>query len=237
MSHWLNTIKNAVFPPVCLFCSDPGHNGYSLCKGCRNELIDCDHVCMTCGLLPSTANKLSAANVCAVCANNPPAWDQLVCGFDYDAAIAHLVVQQKFHGSFAALQLAADLMIERLGKETISMPEAILPAPLHKQRLQQRGYNQALELARPLAQTFKLPLLKNVIKRRKNTQAQTELSRKKRLANLRGAFQVVAPLPYSHITIVDDVMTTGATAKELTRVLKRAGVQRVDVWVFARAAK
>lgn len=192
---------------------------------------------MACGLLPSTANRLSDAHLCAACANNPPTWDRLVCGFEYDTAIAHLVVQQKFHGHFPAIKLAADLMIERLDTETITMPEAILPTPLHKQRLRQRGYNQALELARPLAKKFKLPLLKNAVKRCKNTQAQTELSRKKRLANLRGAFQVATPLAYSHIAIIDDVMTTGATVRELAQVLKRAGVQQVDVWVFARTAK
>jgi ComF family protein len=116
------------------------------------------------------------------------------------------------------------------------LPDLILPVPLHRGRLRQRGYNQALELAKPLARAFGIPLQNALLQRQRATPAQTELDAVTRRRNMHGAFALRAgtQLPV-HVAILDDVMTTGATLAECARVMKRAGVQRVDVWALARA--
>jgi len=117
-----------------------------------------------------------------------------------------------------------------------ALPNAIVPVPLHPTRLRERGYNQALELAKPLAREFGLVLAPGLLRRTRATAAQSDLDAVARRNNLRGAFEVdtnhAAP---AHVALLDDVMTTGTTLREAARTLKRAGVARVDVWVLARA--
>ena len=118
------------------------------------------------------------------------------------------------------------------------LPAAIVPVPLHTSRLRRRGYNQALELAKPLARHLHLPLLTGALARTRATGAQTDLSAIQRRRNVRGAFAAHFPdAPPAHVAVLDDVFTTGATLGECARVLKRAGVARVDVWALARAAR
>jgi len=125
------------------------------------------------------------------------------------------------------------LMVEAFA--TLPRPDALVPLPLHRARLRSRGYDQALELSRPLAQAFGLPLLDRALVRRRATPAQSRLDAAARRRNLRGAFDadpaVVLP---PHVAIVDDVVTTGATLHAAARALRRAGAQRVDAWVCAR---
>ena len=113
---------------------------------------------------------------------------------------------------------------------------ALLTVPLHLGRLRKRGFNQALELAKPLALAFGLPVHARALRRVRATEAQSELDAGSRRRIVRGAFAVAdgARLP-THVAVVDDVMTTGATLAECVRVLKRSGVHRVDVWALARA--
>jgi len=114
-------------------------------------------------------------------------------------------------------------------------PDALLPLPLHRARLRRRGYDQALELAKPLAQALELPLRDDILIRQRDTAPQSRLDAKQRRRNLRGAFVVRegAELP-AHLVLIDDVMTTGATLHAAADALRRAGVERVDAWVCAR---
>lgn len=113
------------------------------------------------------------------------------------------------------------------------LPDALLPVPIHPRRLRERGYNQALELARPVARTLGLPLLPHALRRLRATSPQMTLPEAARAANVRGAFAVHGPLP-AHVVLVDDVLTTGATTGELARTLKAAGCARVEVWCACR---
>jgi ComF family protein len=118
----------------------------------------------------------------------------------------------------------------------VDLPDVLLCVPLHRSRLRQRGYNQALELARPLAHALHVPLRHDVLQRRRRTDAQTELDAVSRRRNVRGVFALREGLVLpTHVAILDDVMTTGATLAECARVVRRAGVARVDVWALARA--
>lgn len=137
------------------------------------------------------------------------------------------------HGDLSSALLLARLMARELADA--EHPQALVPVPLHRDRLRRRGYDQALELARPLAQALGLPLRDDLLRRMRATAPQSRLAAPQRRRNLRGAFAVRTEgnLP-THVALVDDVMTTGATVEAAAAALRRAGVARVDVWVCAR---
>jgi ComF family protein len=113
-------------------------------------------------------------------------------------------------------------------------PELIIPVPLHEKRLKERGYNQSLEIARPIARQLKIPLAISVCDRIKHTPPQSSLSKYERQQNLHGAFSIHRTIPVKHVVIFDDVVTTGSTVVELGKILHQAGIERVDVWCVAR---
>lgn len=115
-----------------------------------------------------------------------------------------------------------------------ALPQAILPVPLHHKRLQQRGFNQALELVKPMANALNIPLLKAAVIRQKYTHAQSALDYTQRQTNVADAFALTQHLPYQHIAIFDDVITTGATVAALAELLTQSGIKQVEIWSFAR---
>jgi ComF family protein len=114
-------------------------------------------------------------------------------------------------------------------------PDCLIPVPLHKTRYWQRGFNQSLEIARVVAKQRNIALRYDICQRHRATQQQTQLTAKQRRSNVKNAFALIRPVPFQHIVLIDDVMTTGSTVNELARLFKQAGVPRVDVWVCARA--
>ena len=172
---------------------------------------------------------------CPACTARPPPLDGTHAAFDYAFPLDRLLPRLKFHRDFAAGRVLAQCMAERFA--ALPRPQALVPVPLHRGRLRQRGYDQALELARPLAKTLDLPLQAGLLQRCRATRAQSRLDADARGRNLRGAFRVDtrATLP-AHVALVDDVMTTGATLHAAAETLRAAGVARVDAWVCARVA-
>ena len=126
----------------------------------------------------------------------------------------------------------ADLLIARIDK--VSFPDFIVPMPLHPAKLRERGFNQALEIARRVSEKCGIPLLPGACKRIKDTASQAGLPWKEREKNIRGAFTCETDLAGKHIAVLDDVMTTGATLNELAKVLRKHGATRVSGWVVAR---
>ncbi len=126
-------------------------------------------------------------------------------------------------------------MANDIRARTISLPDVIVPVPLHKQRLMQRGFNQSVEIGRTLSRSLGIPLDKRSCIRVRSTPEQSGLPARKRKTNIKGAFQVSEDFGEKHIAILDDVMTTGSTVSELARSLNAKGAKRVDVWVCARA--
>jgi ComF family protein len=148
--------------------------------------------------------------------------------------VDHLVSGLKFNGRLADGRLLAALLGEHLEAAKVPLPDLLIPVPLHRERLRERGFNQALELARPLGRRFDIPLDLHSIRRQRETAPQSGLERKARRRNLKGAFILTRELEAKHVALVDDVVTTGSTVSELARMLKRGGVQRVDIWALAR---
>lgn len=218
----------ALWVPPCRVCGEAGDAALALCLPCRDALPLNRAACARCGVpLPV------AADACGRCLRKPPPQARTATVFVYRAPLDRLLPRAKFHGDLASLRLLATLMAPVLGRAP--RPQALVPLPLHPARLRRRGYDQALELARPLARALALPLRDDLLQRVRATTAQSRLDAAARRRNLRGAFAVRAGIALpAHVALVDDVMTTGATAQAAATALRRAGVARVDVWVCAR---
>ncbi len=180
---------------------------------------------------------VDTGQVCGQCLQRPPPLAETRAACLYGVPLDRLLPRFKFNHDLAGGRLLAQLMAHafRPLPSRWPQPAALLPIPLHPRRLRQRGYDQALELARPLARALALPLLDAGLTRVRDTAPQSRLDATQRQRNLKGAFRVdrCAALP-AHVVLVDDVMTTGATLHAAALALQRAGVTRVDAWVCAR---
>ncbi|MDA3915060.1 ComF family protein [Oleiagrimonas sp.] len=216
-----------LLPPRCLLCGAPGEK-LDLCAACRDE-IPLNTICCGSCALPLDV----AAAQCGACLVRAPRWDSAWAPFRYGWPLDRLESRYKFSGHLAAGRVLGRLWAAH---PLPARPDLIVPVPLHHGRLRQRGYNQSLELARVLARAHGLDLRHDLLRRVRPTTQQTRLSAVQRRRNVRGAFQLAHGdgLP-RHVAVIDDVMTTGATLNECARVLKRGGVEQVDVWALARA--
>jgi ComF family protein len=218
-----------LLPPRCLLCGDAGHDDLDLCRDCAAELPRNRACCARCAL-----PLARPAMLCGQCQRKAPPWDAAWAPFRYGWPLDRLESRFKFGRDLAAGRSLVQLWQDE--PRPTALPALILPVPLHRTRLRQRGYNQALELARPLGAALAVPVRHDLLLRTRATAAQSELDAPARRRNVRGAFALRADarLP-AHVAILDDVMTTGTTLSECARVLKRAGVARVTAWALARA--
>ncbi|HEX5663739.1 MAG TPA: ComF family protein [Xanthomonadaceae bacterium] len=236
VDEWLRKAARAVFAPRCLLCGESGVDGRDLCRACTEALPWNHSACATCALpLPAAtaAPDRLPGRLCGACLCRPPPLAATHAAFVYGFPVDRLLPRLKFHQGLAAGRLMSQLAAEAF--VTAPRPEAIVPIPLHRARLRERGYDQALELARPLARALDLPLRDDLLRRRKATAQQSRLDATARRRNLRRAFDVVPrqAMP-AHVVLFDDVMTTGATLHAAASALRRAGIERVDAWVCAR---
>lgn len=223
----INNILSLLYPPHCQLCDAPVNSG--LCDGCRDELPSNRYGCHRCGLpLPTAGQPL-----CGRCLRRPPAVDLSLIPFLYAPPIDRLIGAFKFSGQLTKGRLLSQLLTAHLERQP-ALPQLLIPVPLHPSRLRQRGFNQALELAKPLGRHFAIPLDRHSCQRIRPTPPQHQLKQRQRRRNIRAAFHIVRPIAADHVALVDDVVTTGSTVNELARCLKRAGVARVDVWALAR---
>ncbi|MBE2212200.1 MAG: ComF family protein [Xanthomonadaceae bacterium] len=238
MRHLVDGALRQLWPPTCIACGQMGDaaSGRDLCTPCHRALPWNRHACRRCALpLPMT----DADGLCGACQTaSLGALARVTASFAYAAPLDRLLPMFKFHQSMAAGRLLAGLMADTLRDAASAAGGAsLVPIPLHRRRLRQRGYDQALELARPLAQELGLSLGAGLLSRPKATGAQSRLGKAGRQDNLMGAFRVNghAPPP-AHVILIDDVMTTGATLQSAATALRAAGVACVEAWVCARVA-
>ncbi len=149
---------------------------------------------------------------------------------DFESPYPRLIHDLKYHQRALNGRLLGQLLARQLAPP---YPEAILPVPLHWWRQLRRGYNQATEIARGLQDVLNIPVDTDALRRLRATASQTQLNRRQRKRNLHGAF-AARPMAYHHVALLDDVITTGTTMTELTRLLHRQGVSRVEVWAACR---
>lgn len=222
-----------LFPPRCLLCGDPGHDGLALCAGCDADLPRIAAGCLRCGApLPASAPGLPALTVCGACLWRPPPFVAIHVPFRYAPPVDWLVRRLKFHADLAAGRLLGELLARELAGR-IEPVDAVLPVPLHPRRLDERGFNQAAELARPVARRLDARLAAAALERRGSTVPQMELSAERRRANVRGAFAATPRFAASRVLVVDDVVTTASTMRAAARGLNR--VRAVVACALARA--
>jgi len=228
----MRTLFNIIFPRYCLLCKKSEINEDLLCKICTQELPYLRvHHCQICAI----PLKNTAVDYCGSCLEKPPAFDHTIALFEYKEPVNHFITQLKFNQQLVYGELLARLLADKIkALSSDELPECLIPVPLHTHRLRERGYNQALCIARSLAKQLHIPLNYNDCLRFKATEAQSGLKVQARKNNVRNAFRLNRKIPFESVAIIDDVMTTGQTAHEFARLLKKNGVKRVEIWCGAR---
>ena len=200
-----------------------------LCDECQHDLPNAAPLsCPVCAL--PTPN----GGVCGACLKRSPHFDETRCCFRYAFPVDRLIQALKFKHNLALSGFFAAALLDSVSSMR-SRNDLLLALPLSFQRLQARGFNQAMEIARPLAKCLRVPLQTAGYRRCKDTAAQTSLPWKERQKNVRDAFECDIDLTGKSLIVVDDVMTTGATLNEFARTLKKHGATKVTNLVVARA--
>ena len=218
---------------LCLLCRQPCDDQPLLCSWCQQSLHQPCRKCRLCATpLPEqhTGNEL----LCGRCQRRPPPWERLQVIGDYQLPYSLLIPRLKYSGQILLAPLLAQLLADHL--EGDDPPEAIIPVPLHWWRQWWRGFNQAEEIGTALGELTGIPCDTRLLRRIRATPQQTRLSAGQRRRNLRGAFQIT-PHHYRHVALLDDVVTTGATAGQLIRLLHESGIARVEVWAICRTLR
>ena len=223
-------ISQLLNPALCLSCAMPIPSSDYLCSYCQQALPRVVNACNRCGL----PNKASGP-VCPACQQNPPRWQKMIAPLIYQQTVRQLIHDYKFDEQLYIGQALLTHIYTAYNSPSI---EALIPVPLHKSRLLERGFNQSEELARVLSRLLDIPFDRHCLQRIRPTLPQSGLSLNKRQKNLMQAFNYNPPLPgYKSVAIIDDVITTGSTMDEICKRLHLAGVRHVEVWSLCRALR
>jgi ComF family protein len=223
-----------LWPPRCALCGQYGQENLDLCDGCEGDLPLNDNACEHCAEpLPAGHSGLA---LCGRCLQRPPVFDACVAPFRYAFPIDRMVQGLKYRRELPYGRILGQLLARHLSRRE-TRPELVVPVPLGLARYRERGFNQARELALPVCKTLRLTLNSHLVMRCRETPEQASLDRNERLKNTQRAFALTAPLTARHVAIVDDVVTTGSTANEISKVLRAAGAEWIEVWAVARAER
>jgi len=239
MRHSIPKLLSPLFPSQCLLCAR-ALNGDLLCTNCQYDLPHCygQLLCQQCGLRIE-----SLGDFCGHCLRHPPGFSRSFIPFAYEHPLDHLIHRFKYRRNLTTGKLLGQMLADYLNycaqeHNDWLVPDLIIPAPMHWLRRWQRGFNQAEILGQYVANELKIPLATHLIKRTHKTPAQKELSRNERQINLRKAFSIDEKkqmhIKDKRIALIDDVVTTTATVRELSQLLIKAGAKDVQVWALAR---
>nr|WP_281177681.1 phosphoribosyltransferase family protein [Endozoicomonas arenosclerae] len=220
----------------CLLCRTNTLLDEPVCNLCMRAMPIAKKHCTSCGI-PIEAN---ASDHCAQCLQKKPLFDTCYSAFNYEYPLDHLLKQIKHQQQLIYLPPLVKQLREVLihQYDDTAWPQMIIPVPLHTKRLRTRGFDQSLLLARQLSKALRphanIPVNTQLIKRHRKTASQQGLSASERRKNIKNAFSLAGKTHCNHLAIIDDVVTTGSTVSEITRLLKKQGVKRVDIWCLAR---
>lgn len=216
-------------PAICVLCGQYYPHEHAVCMACQALLTPLGTSCQYCALPLPEGTFL----VCGSCSQQRPLVNQVLTAYRFEEPLRTLMHEYKYHAGLYLTTLLSTLMLHAL--PSMDYPtQCLIPVPLHPKRLRQRGFNQAALLALQLGRRINRPCLLSSCTKIANTKPQADLNAKQRKTNLRQAF-LAKKIPYTHVTLVDDLLTTGSTANELARILKEQGVLQVDLWCCARA--
>ena len=229
---------DAVLPPLCMACREPVDAPGRLCAGCWREMdFIVDPLCDSCGL--PFSHDLGEGILCPACIAAPPAFARARAALRYGDMARRLIAGFKYADRIHLAPFLA-AWLARPGEALLAGADLLVPAPLHRRRLIARRFNQSAMLARELSARCGAPASMSALVRHRATPPQAGLDRARRARNVTGAFRVPpaarAEVAGRRIVLIDDVLTTGATAEACARALRRAGAARVDVLTIARVA-
>lgn len=220
----------------CLLCLGSAAGiAECICPSCLDDLPWLGSACRQCALPLPSKDML-----CGQCQHKPPAFSQVIAPFRYSFPLDSLIPAFKHQHKLTYGRLMARLLLQAIehhyAEHQQALPDLVIPLPLHRARQAQRGYNQALELARPIVRRLAVPLDRRSLVRCRATVSQQGLEARERRRNLDGAFVCRHPerLADKHIALLDDVVTTGTTVNEASRTLLKAGAASVSIWCIAR---
>ena len=236
VNYWSNIVQ-LLLPKICPLCRLPHtfEAQTDLCQGCIESLPWLHHACVSCALPLDISTPTT--RICGQCQHKTPPFQQCHTLFHYQPPINRLISHLKFNQQLLYARVFGQLMAQHMRQHYTpsTLPDMVIPVPLHKRRLRERGFNQAQEVARICAKQLSIPLNTQHCHRDKHTSHQLELSAIERHRNMSKAFSSKAFKPNMCIAIVDDVMTTGTTLRELSLCLKKSGCQEIHLWCIARA--
>lgn len=235
LNRFIKHLTSVLLPNLCVICGETSQDPSQLCLLCLQKMPILANNCPQCALnLPPSTSHIP----CGVCLTNPPPFERTFALSSYDGIVAHLVSRLKFNHDLSLAQSLGQLLLKQikqswyLGK---ALPDLLLPMPLHRSRLRERGFNQAIEIAKPLIKELKLPLDRVGTQRVKATAAQSSLAAHDRRRNVAQAFAAYRNYNGLTIALLDDVVTTGHTITACSHALKQAGAKAIHVWCCARS--
>lgn len=235
-------LLDIIYPRYCFVCNKSLHDEESIyiCKTCLENIKDIDiKRCNKCGF-KMAPGVISSRNGCFECKNANLRFDRGFFVSDYDGPLKSLIHQYKYNKQEFLAKLLGDLSINHLLPQDI-IPEIdiVVPVPLHWRKKMERGFNQSELIAKRICKKQDMPFSKNNLCRIKYTLSQIKLTRSQRQTNVSGAFRVKQPKMFykKRVLLVDDVLTTGITASECSKTLKKAGVRKVYLFALARAKR
>lgn len=235
--HLVHKLLDLLYPPTCCACDDPAPQP-GFCIRCSTRLRFLrPPLCSLCGTPFETRDSLN--HLCSQCLSSPPTYHWARAALAYDSSqpshpLVRAIQHYKYDRDVSLAPALTRLLLQNLPAE--AAPEVIVPVPLHPERLRWRGFNQALLLARGVAQHLHCGVATRALRRTRPTTPQVGLGESERRRNVRGAFAVHDPaaLAGRAVLLIDDVLTTGATVNECSRSLLRAGASSVQVLTLAR---
>ena len=230
VTNQLNKTLHSFLSPRCCLCGQRTPiNSPAICLLCYQRLPRWQHGCQVCGMpLKQAGNE----QLCGQCQIQRPMFDRLVALGWYQHDIRSLVSRFKYQHDLVAGRALTDSWL--MHNSPGPLPQVLLPVPIHKNKLASRGFNQAYMIAKDLSQRLGVKLDTNQIKRLKEGHSQTGQNRENRMKEVRKLYSVSQSIPYKHVAIVDDVVTTQATVNVISELLRDAGADKIDIWSIAR---
>ena len=247
--EWQNSAKNFLkrlnLDTECVICAQPGQHSLDLCDDCESLLQQClhtdisgyvSHLCLTCG------EELAGAGAesCDECRRCNSTFTRIVAPYRYAFPLDRLLHSQKYGNKRVLGRIFGVLLatsVRTVTQAGVALPSRLISVPLHADRRLKRGYNQSADIARWCARELGLQSSSQAVTRVFDTGSLAGLSRAERQYRILGAFRADESVAGQHLAIVDDVLTTGSTARELARELYDTGAASVELWVLARTSR
>lgn len=225
----ITALREWIYPSVCPLCRLPADESEGLCPGCRQNLVPNDAPC------PRCSNPTAGGLLCGRCLGTRSPLSKSTIPFLYQPPLVELIHRYKYHKELPLARILGQLFISGTPTLNPSKTDLLVPVPLHRSRIRERGFNQSVELARVIGRQLNIPVDTRSVRRIRATPPQAELPLARRRINIKGAFHCRTPLKAKSVAIIDDVVTSGATVESLGGCLEQAGIETVAVWALARA--